>query len=89
MQQRLACRARRSTPPPEKRNVGVGARRPRAPAVRAVAELLASAAKERRGPPTVSTQLEEALRPIDRAALSLGRKLDAAENSTPVANRLR
>jgi hypothetical protein len=49
-----------------------------------LAELLASAAPDRRGAPTVSEQLEAALRWIDTAALALQRKLDAAESRPAV-----
>jgi hypothetical protein len=57
------------------------------PYSRPLGELLANAASahQRRGSPTVSQQLEEQLRLVDTAALSLQRRLDAAETSTPVA----
>jgi hypothetical protein len=47
--------------------------------------LLANAAPERRGSPTVSMQLEEALRVIDDAARALHNRLKASENSPAVA----
>jgi hypothetical protein len=50
-----------------------------------LSDLLATAASDRRGWPTASQQLEEQLRVIDTVALSLQRKLDAAESRPAVA----
>jgi uncharacterized protein YhhL (DUF1145 family) len=49
-----------------------------------LSRLLGNAAPERRGLPNASEELETALRIVDRAAISLGRRLDVAEKSAPV-----